>query len=447
MCILVAIFLGVLSGCFSAHDTIRDIRELKQDHSAYLDANANATPMMSWTEQRQYDQDYNIRHFSPWHSDRARSALPDIVAEFEKYGRKRGYGENGRRHDAGWIRKLRAEARLQDYPNAGYPAITVRPSSLRSLPTQKPHFNSYRQAVSGYPFDNLQATSVMVNTPVFVVHASRDKDWVWVETGYYFGWLPSLDVAPVSVDCMKRWETGHYAVVVKDKAPVIDEKGSFLFRMSLGAMHPLLQEDENGLKILVAVAGLDRQAVLKQIVLPKDTAAAKPVPMTNERMMRLANELINEPYGWGGLHGNRDCSAMIRDLFAPFGIWLPRNSGDQALHGGMFVDLSILSEEEKERTIATQGVPYLTLLWRKGHIMLYIGTLEGRPLVFHNFWGVSTMSVLGGRGKRIVGHAAITTLHPGREMFDYDKASADLTPNILGMTLIAKRPLKDASAK
>jgi cell wall-associated NlpC family hydrolase len=192
-------------------------------------------------------------------------------------------------------------------------------------------------------------------------------------------------------------------------------------------------------EILVAVAGADR-AVLKKVTLPKDAATAKPAPMTTAQMARLANELINEPYGWGGLNGHRDCSAMIRDLFAPFGIWLPRNSTEQALEGGTFIDLSALPAEEKEKKIISQGIPYLTLLWRKGHIMLYMGIHNGKPLVFHNLWGISTGTVPGRRGKLIVGHAAITTLHPGRELPDYHKAAADLSTNILGMTLLVERP-------
>jgi hypothetical protein len=39
-----------------------------------------------------------------------------------------------------------------------------------------------------------------------------------------------------------------------------------------------------------------------------------------------------------------------------------------------------------------------------------------------------------------VGHAAITTLHPGRELPDYHEAAADLATNILGMTLLVERP-------
>lgn len=433
--LLAVMFLLPSSACFSAHETIRDIRKLKQDHNAYLDGKAPGIPM-STEEQRRRDQDYNNRHFSPWHQDRPQSGLADIAVEFEKYGRNPGYGENGRKHTGAWIKKLKRNARLQEYSGDGYPAITIRQSSLRSLPTAKPHFNRSRQALSGHPFDNLQATAVMVNTPVFVSHISCDKEWVWAETGYYFGWMRAQDVAFLPADFMKKWETGRYAVIIKDKTPICDGEGRFLFRVSLGTIFPLLHDGEEGAEILAAVADQDRLAVLKKVTLPKNAAAAKPVPMTAAQMAFLANELLNEPYGWGGLYGNRDCSAMTRDFFAPFGIWLPRNSGDQALKGGMFIDLSALSDEEKEKKITSQGIPYLTLLWRKGHIMLYMGVHDGEPLVFHNLWGISTRTALGRRGKLIVGHAAITTLHPGRELRNYDEAAADLTRNIKGMTLL-----------
>jgi len=428
-------FLLLSSGCLGSYETIRDIRELKQDHNAYLDGKAPGI-LMSPEEQRRRDQDYNNRHFSPWHQDRPKSSLADIALEFEKYGRNPGYGENGRKHTGNWIKGLKRNARLKEYSGDGYPALTIRQSSLRSLPTERPHFNRSRQAVSGHPFDNLQATAVMVNTPVFISHISRDKEWVWAETGYYFGWMRAQDVAFLPTDFMKKWETGRYAVIIKDKTPICDGEGLFLFRVSLGTIFPLLNDGGEGAEILVAIADQDRRAVLKKIKLPKDAAAAKPVPMTAAQMARLANQLLNEPYGWGGLYGNRDCSAMTRDLLAPFGIWLPRNSGDQALKGGTFIDLSLLSDEEKEKKIISEGVPYLTLLWRKGHIMLYMGIYNGEPLVFHNLWGISTRTALGRRGKLIVGHAAITTLHPGRELRNYDEAAADLTKNLMGMTLL-----------
>ena len=175
---------------------------------------------------------------------------------------------------------------------------------------------------------------------------------------------------------------------------------------------------------------------MKSAIVSKDAGASKPLRLTKFNIAKMANELINESYGWGGLYQNRDCSAMIKDLFAPFGLWLPRHSADQAKEGGTFIDLQKLSPKEKELMILKQGIPYLTLIWRKGHIMLYIGSYQGRVLVFHNFWGVRTKDFLGRETRKIVGHAAITTLHPGIEFQDSDNPEKGYLNGILGMTLL-----------
>jgi hypothetical protein len=128
------------------------------------------------------------------------------------------------------------------------------------------------------------------------------------------------------------------------------------------------------------------------------------------------------------------------DLFAPFGVWLPRNSGQQAKRTGVFLSLRDLSPEEKEKTIIRQGIPYFTLLWLKGHIMLYIGHQDGRALVFHNFWKVKTIDAQGKEGRIIIGRAAITTLRPGQELRPGGKDSGDTLPAILGMTILWPPP-------
>ncbi|MDD5711591.1 MAG: NlpC/P60 family protein [Smithellaceae bacterium] len=153
----------------------------------------------------------------------------------------------------------------------------------------------------------------------------------------------------------------------------------------------------------------------------------------------MANELLGEPYGWGGLNQNRDCSALTMDIFSPFGLWLPRNSGDQAHLGGTFYDLSNLPAAEKNELIRSKGVPYATLLWRKGHIMLYIGESQGRILIFHNFWGIRIKDANGKVGKMIFGRAAITTLRPGAEFYS-DNEEDNPLDGIMGMTLLIPPP-------
>jgi hypothetical protein len=128
---------------------------------------------------------------------------------------------------------------------------------------------------------------------------------------------------------------------------------------------------------------------------------------------------------------------MTRDFFAVFGIWLPRHSEDQVKEVGTYINLQGLPSEEKEKIILARGVPYLSLLWRKGHVMLYIGAKDGRALIFHNIWGIRTKDLAGREGRKIIGQAVITTLQPGQELRDIDSASGSLLDNISAMNILS----------
>ena len=432
---LIVVVLPIIffSGCIKAPETIKDIRELKQDHLFYCDSVASNQKITKLT-QKKMDDRYNALHFAPWHQSGPAIPVDEIAQPFTQYEKNPGYGENGRKHESSWVNSLRAYSQLNHYPNAVFAAITIENADLRLLPTHKPIFKSFRDM----PFDRLQASLIAANTPLFVSHVTRDKAWVLAETPYATGWIQSRNIASVDSGFIKTWEKGRYVVVIKDKMPLYDEGGQFLFHASLGSIFPEWEENAQGFKMLVAVADMNKKAVTRTISVSKEAAVSKPLALTSFNLAKVANELINEPYGWGGLYQNRDCSAMIRDMFAPFGLWLPRHSEDQAREGGAFIDLQNLSLEEKEQMILKQGIPYLSLLWREGHIMLYMGTYQGKILVFHNFWGVGPKGWIGRKERKIVGHAAITTLQPGIELYETDANEENYLNTVLGMTQLIK---------
>jgi hypothetical protein len=127
---------------------------------------------------------------------------------------------------------------------------------------------------------------------------------------------------------------------------------------------------------------------------------------------------------------------MTRDFFTPFGIWLPRHSEDQVKEVGTYVDLQRLDPAQKEKIILEKGIPYLSLLWRKGHVMLYIGEQNDRALIFHNAWGIKTMDLSGREGRKIIGKAVITTLYPGEELSSLAPDGL-LIKNIAAMSILA----------
>ncbi len=400
--------------------------------------------LLSEKNQATMNEDYDRTYFSVWHNLLPfHSSAEKVSLIFQKFAASPGYGENKKKHSSDWIKKLRQNAALENFPNTLRPAMTMRSTNLRMLPTQGPHFYRPGGDINGWPFDNLQISSVAANTPILICHLSADKTWALVETSFAFGWMPAEDYALVSPEFMKIWESGRYAVVIKDKSSVIDEKGLFSIRTSIGQIFPLVTEKPENLEILIAVPDENNQAIIKHSQASRQVVDIKPLSFTRTNAVKIANEMIDEPYGWGGLYGNRDCSAMTRDFFAPFGIWLPRHSEDQVKNVGTYFDLQYYAPEQKEKIIVEQGVPYLTLLWRKGHIMFYIGEENGRALIFHNAWGVRTRDFWGNEGRKIIGKAVITTLSPGAELYFVPRESL-LLNNISAMSVIG--PLKQNQA-
>jgi hypothetical protein len=427
-----------LTACLKTPETIKDVSNLQQNHLAYLPDQTKSKDLLTAEDQIRVDEDFNIIYFSVWHQRKPFYALSTAVnIDSRKFGENFGFGENKRKHTRDWYDKLLQNANLDNYPNASYPAITTRNTSLRLLPSLRPHFSSPDGDSDGWPFDNLQRSAVAGNTPIFVCHLSTDKTWALVETCFAFGWMPVNDFGRVDGNFIKKWESGHYAVITRDQTTIFYNNGQFGLKSSLGYLFPLIRETSEKMEILVAAMSIfSDYAVIKKGYVSRDAAIVKPLRLTSLNAVKIANEMIGEPYGWGGLYGNRDCSSMTRDFFAVFGIWLPRHSEDQVKEAGRYINLSGIAPEQKERIILEKGIPYLTLLWRKGHVMLYISAQDGQALIFHNIWGIKTKDLRGLEGRKIIGQAVITTLRPGRELRNFDGGAGDLLTNISGMSIL-----------
>jgi len=74
----------------------------------------------------------------------------------------------------------------------------------------------------------------------------------------------------------------------------------------------------------------------------------------------------------------------------------------------------------------------LTLIRTEGHIMLCIGSYQGRAVVFHNTWGVPTRDLQGREGKKIIGRSIVSTLYLG--MDPKNPQDKGLLDHVKGMT-------------
>ncbi len=419
-------------------EPFKDLNRYPQDCTFFLRSESARHEIIGPGRQEELHKRFQSKLFLPWQDNRPTRPKSLLLLEFETARRNPGYGENRREHPAQWIDALQDNAILQDYPNAGFRGITVTPANLRTLPTHKPRFVNLDDSAQGFPFDTFQTSAVPPNTPVLVTHISEDKEWVFLECHVAAGWVPARDVARVDGSFTEKWQTAQPVAILEDGVAVVDVHGVFLFKASIGSQFPLLGEDHGSFHILVADADPNRNAIFRQAWIPRNRAARKPLQLTQANVARICNALMGTPYGWGGLYGNRDCSALLKDLFAPFGIWLPRHSSHQAMESGRFIALETTNPADKVRLLRRHAIPFLTLLWARGHIMLYIGEHRGEPLVFHSMWGVKTRSLFGREDTRVLGHAAVTSLHPGSELNGFSRRSSDLLSRVQGMTILVE---------
>ena len=415
---LLGLLLVLAAGCAGRMEPARDLALPPQDALALLARTPGADWRLGPAARAALAADYRRRHLACWQRPDTAFKAAEVEELAAKVEQEPGYGPDFRRHSAAWLKSIKARMDLASYPNQGWPGISVAPAHLRVLPTNEPDFSAPPHELGGWPFDRLQQSSLPPDTPLWVHHASPVGDWLWVESPVAWGWLPAGRVARLEPDQVAAWQKPAWAVVTRDDTPLGALGGGFLHRAPLGLVLPLLGRDAESFTVLAAARSADGGGLLVPARLPRGAGAPWPLELSPEGMAGLAQNLLGQPYGWGGLFGWRDCSATLRDLMAPFGLWLPRNSGDQAQAGARFIELAELSPREKEERIQALGVPWLSLLWLPGHIMLYVGAPQGQALVLHSAWGLKTWRPFIGEGRALIARTVITSLEPGKELAD-----------------------------
>lgn len=429
--LLVLALLG--AGC-ATKGAEPELIPLAQDAGAYHGEPDNAR-LLDEGRQAVAWEEFLKRHFDPWERPEAETPAEDAFWGLKAFAGKRLFGENTLPADPAWLESMVVASRVADYPSLNRRAIAVVNTSMRVLPSARPVFHDPALPGEGFPFDYMQNSLVLAGTPLLGVHESADRAWVLVESRFAYGWVRATDLAWVDDEFAHDYRSGLYAAVTRDRVPVIDERGVFRFEANIGSLLPLASEgDEDGWTVLAAARDADGTAVLRRARIPREDAEIAPIPATAGNFARLANRMLGQPYGWGGLYGNRDCSATTMDLMAGFGIFLPRNSSRQAKVGWVAPLESETAETKKARLLA-EGVPFLTLVRKPGHIMLYIGRAGNEPVVLHTIWGLRTKRD-GVVGREIIGSTVITTLEPGTGLKDLDRPDGVLVNTVHSFNIL-----------
>ena len=394
-----------------------DVLQAPQDLMPFAERAGADRLLLSPTEQAERDRKANRLFFGPLTQTRpslAARSFRDSVPQ-----KARGY-----HMDTPWTADewaaLRRQTRAEAYPSPQGPALVIRHTDIRSLPTARPLYLEPTAEPAVDFFDFFQLASLPLGTPVYVSHTSLDGQWLHVEYPLLTGWVRADDVALVSRSLARTYINGSYAAIVRDHVPLRAmtadaqdaAQGPLLGVAHLGSVFPYA--DAAKTRLLVPVRADDGMARLETVLPPEGSALPKPLPLTPGALARLGNGMLGQPYAWGGSNQNRDCSLATRDLLLPFGIWLPRNSRVQT-ESREGAGLGRLSPAARKARVLQQAKPFLTLLGFPGHVGLYVGTHNGEPVMLHNILGLRTSNP-DTFYRHIVGKCVLSTLEPGSKV-------------------------------
>lgn len=407
---------------------VSDLDYFPQTLTPYLDNNFTNQEVPLEIQKR-----FEEQYYSPW----CYSVAPicSKEAQWPVSAFTSGYGSNLKPVDSSWITELVDQSNFSVFSTVNKPAITTKWMNMRVFPTQKPLYRNPALPGEGYPFDLLQNSSVGFSEPIFVSHYSKDGSWVYIFSNNASGWIESDGITLLTQEQIKFLRNKEKVYMTQDRVPLYNESKEFVTYSRIGMVLPLKKETSDGYKVLF----FKNNGSMEEMIVSKDAAHIGVHLLTKDDLLKVGMNLLRNTYGWGGMYEERDCSSMIRDYLTPFGIWLPRNSASQAKKGEV-ISFNGLDNSQKIALIKAKGIPFETILYKKGHVLLYVGTYENNVMVMHNIWGIRTLDTSGKKGRVIIGKAVISTLELGKEVQNFDTNNMLLT-KLVSMNIFTHQPV------
>ena len=250
-------------------------------------------------------------------------------------------------------------------------AVVTKRCSCTSLPTSLEVYDN-----GDTYYSKIQLTELIVGMPVWVLHESADGAFLFVQSYYYIGWIPSDSAALCGEEDFRLFaEPEDPVTVIRVSVPCGDTV------LDMGVRLPIREEADDGWTVSLPTRGEDGRLALADFELKKDEAVRGYLPYTMRNFYTEAFACLGTPYGWGGSDGGLDCSGFVCAVFRTFGIYLPRDTRDQKDHAGIAHAADGLTQEEIDGLLT--GSRYPVCLHSPGHVMLCLGEENGVPTVIH----------------------------------------------------------------
>lgn len=393
--------LFFISGC-----TLNTQQSFKTPQYAQFKFEQNVSILPKLDENFFIKNNYKKNFFRPWHSDFKKLKNEDLFWAFKMYKNQKNqfYFYNKQKISQFWFDEQIKNSNINHLGSINKKALIIQNSLIRNLPTSKAILKNPFEEGEGLPFDYAQNGILNIGSAILVSHYSKDKRYAFVMSENGFGFIKANDFEFISDHRAKIYENLNFITPLKEKTPIFDTKGNFLFQTRVGAIYPYYKKDKN---YYYGKIGSYKYKAQKTLF------STFPMQLNDKNLKNQISQILNLPYGWGGYDFERDCSLFTRDLFSAFGIYMPRNSYAQITHFDYF-DISKLNQKQKEDFLDHFAKPYLSLLYFPGHIMLYSGKINNTHTVLHSAWGVKGYN----NTRLLISQSAITSLQIGKDQAD-----------------------------
>ncbi|MFH1904662.1 MAG: SH3 domain-containing protein [bacterium] len=287
-------------------------------------------------------------------------------------------------------------------------ALTLCRTNLRVLPTDE----IIMSRKNDHDFDRFQDSAIDVGQPLALLLETRDKKWAYVKTEITPGWIHAEDIAisDNKNDIIEYRKAQEFVVATGNKIDIFSDSEckNFLDSAQMGTRFPLMSRSKKEyFTITFPVANKRNKLSFRKAYIPTyEDVHTGYVPYTKRNAINQAFKLLHSPYGWGGMRGERDCSRFIMDIFACFGIRMPRNSSRQARIGRE------IAKFDRSTDILKKLPSGISILYMPGHIMLYLGEDNGNYYVIHDTW-TYTEGKWPSRVKKYIGRVVVSDLSLG----------------------------------
>ena len=363
-------------------------------------------------------QSYKPYDGEAYRCELVKHAMRDL-SEYMGSGFYRADGEQVRFSDVDAILRSIDEAETSPRQRVRY-GICVTMADVRAVPTDL----LITDMVGDNDYDTLQNSSVRVNEPVVIRAETADGSWYYCDTWCVCGWIPADRIAV----CKNRREWLNAWQIPQEELLVVTGGKLYLDAsnansasserlLTMGTTLRLVKEEDfdptvtnravyHNTAVWLPVRDEEGNYAATIALIPQHCSYSLGyLPLTMENIMDVAFSMLGDAYGWGGMLGVPDCSGYMRNIYKCFGLEIPRNTTWQSAMPAGRTDLSEMDDEAKAEAIG--GMPAGTILFFRGHEMMYLGEANGLHYVLSS---VGSIMAPGGDTTQRIRGVVINTL-------------------------------------